>query len=98
MRHEQCISSTGAALRSAPGGATPETVLVEPPPTEAPTNNPRCRVSRLVRGFRWLDLRAGAGCESAVMNHSVEPSCGLKKESERIPESPIGAENRSNFQ
>ncbi|OYR74028.1 hypothetical protein DJ71_19415 [Halorubrum sp. E3] len=30
MLHEQYISSAGAALRKAPGGATPETVLVEP--------------------------------------------------------------------
>ncbi|MDL0133719.1 hypothetical protein [Halobacterium salinarum] len=30
MLHEQCISSAGAALRKAPGDATPETVLVEP--------------------------------------------------------------------
>jgi len=30
MLHDQCISGAGAALRKAPDGATPETVLVEP--------------------------------------------------------------------
>ncbi len=41
---------------------------------------------------RWAQSRTSppTGCESAVLNHSVDRSCGLKQESERLPESPVG--------